>query len=423
MRNDTVVRFRKKDEIVDPLTQLLRAGARDLIQAAVSEELGVFLEQQGGRRDAHGRLGVVRNGYQPSRELVTGIGPVAVRVPKVRDRAGGGAVFRSALVPPYVRRARSLDAALPWLYLKGVSTGDMSEALAALVGPEAAGLSAAVVSRLKARWSDEYDLWRKRSLAKERWVYLWADGIYSGLRAEDTRLCLLVIIGVNERGQKRFLAIEDGMRESTESWRALLRDLKARGLAAPAKLAVGDGALGFWAALEEVYPATRPQRCWVHKSANVLNYLPRSAQPKAKSMLHEIWMAETRAQAERAFDRFIADYRAKYPKATDCLAKDRAALLAFYDFPAEHWIHIRTTNPIESTFATIRHRTERTKGCVSRSSLLGLTFKLAMSAEQSWSRLRGFERLAEVVAGVKFIDGMRQEKQRQTKLQLQQAAA
>ncbi|MGH8528468.1 MAG: IS256 family transposase [Nevskiales bacterium] len=423
MRNDTVVRFRKKDEVVDPLTQLLRTGARDLIRVAVSEELGVFLEQQAGRRDAHGRLGVVRNGYQPERELVTGIGPVAVRVPKVRDRAGGGAVFRSALVPPYVRRARSVDAALPWLYLKGVSTGDMSEALAALVGKEAVGLSAAVVSRLKARWSDEYDLWRKRSLAKERWVYLWADGIYSGLRAEEARCCLLVIIGVNERGQKRFLAIEDGVRESTESWRALLRELKARGLAAPPKLAVGDGALGFWAALDEVYPATRPQRCWVHKSANVLNYLPRSAQPKAKSMLHEIWMAETRANAERAFDRFIADYRAKYPKATDCLAKDRATLLVFYDFPAEHWIHIRTTNPIESTFATIRHRTERTKGCASRSSLLGLTFKLAMSAEQSWSRLRGFERLAEVVAGVKFIDGMRQEKQHQTKLQLQQAAA
>lgn len=423
MHQDTVVRFRKKDEVADPLTQLLRTGARDLIRAAVSEELEMFLEQQAGRRDARGRLGVVRNGYQPGRELVTGIGPVAVRVPKVRDRAGGGAVFRSTLVPPYVRRAKSVDAALPWLYLKGVSTGAMSEALTALVGKEAVGLSAAVVSRLKARWSDEYDLWRKRSLAKERWVYLWADGIYSGLRAEEARLCLLVIIGVNERGQKRFLAIEDGVRESTESWRAVLRELKARGLVAPAKLAVGDGALGFWAALDEVYPATRPQRCWVHKTANVLNYLPRSAQPKAKSMLHEIWMAETRAHAERAFDRFIADYRAKYPKATDCLAKDRAALLAFYDFPAEHWIHIRTTNPIESTFATIRHRTERTKGCVSRSSLLGLTFKLAMSAEQSWSRLRGFERLAEVVAGVKFIDGMRQEKQRQTKLQLQQAAA
>jgi transposase-like protein len=383
----------------------------------------MFLEQQARRRDARGRLAVVRNGYQPSRELLTGIGPVAVCVPKVRDRAGAGAVFRSALVPPYVRRARSLDAALPWLYLKGISTGDMSEALAALVGPEAVGLSAPVVSRLKARWNEEYEAWKKRSLAGERWVYLWADGIYSGLRAEEARLCVLVIIGVNERGQKHFLAIEDGVRESAESWRAVLRELKARGLTLPAKLAVGDGALGFWAALEEVYPATRAQRCWVHKTANVLNYLPKSVQPKAKAALHEIWMAETRAHAERAFDRFLSTYRAKYPKAVECLAKDRNSLLAFYDFPAEHWIHIRTTNPIESTFATIRHRTERTKGCASRATLLALLFKLAMSAEQSWRRLRGFQYLADVVRGVKFVDGVKQEKQNQTRVRLQQVTA
>jgi transposase-like protein len=344
-------------------------------------------------------------------------------MPKARDRLGEGLRFRSTLVPPYVRRSASVDAVLPWLYLKGVSTGDMSEALQALVGKEAAGLSAPVVSRLKARWADEYAAWNKRSLAKERWVYLWADGIYSNLRSEDERLCLLVVIGVNERGQKRFLAIEDGVRESTESWRQVLRDLKDRGLKLPPKLAVGDGALGFWGALEEVFPQTGHQRCWMHKTGNVLNYLPKSVQAKAKSMLHEIWMAETRAQADTAFDRFIAGFRAKYPKATDCLVKDRKSLLAFYDFPAEHWIHLRTSNPIESTFATVRHRTDRTKGCVSRSTLLGLTFKLAMSAEKSWHKLRGFELLGELIAGVKFVDGVAKGKLKRIQNQPQRVAA
>jgi transposase-like protein len=401
----------------------LRRGARDLIGRAVTEEFEMFLERHSAVRDGQGRQAVVRNGYLPGREIVTGIGPVAVRMPKARDRLGEGLRFRSTLVPPYVRRSASVDAVLPWLYLKGVSTGDMSEALQALVGKEAAGLSAPVVSRLKARWADEYAAWNKRSLAKERWVYLWADGIYSNLRSEDERLCLLVVIGVNERGQKRFLAIEDGVRESTESWRQVLRDLKDRGLKLPPKLAVGDGALGFWGALEEVFPQTGHQRCWMHKTGNVLNYLPKSAQAKAKSMLHEIWMAETRAQADTAFDRFIASFRAKYPKATDCLAKDRKALLAFYDFPAEHWIHLRTSNPIESTFATVRHRTDRTKGCVSRSTLLGLTFKLAMSAEKSWHKLRGFELLGELIAGVKFVDGVAKGKLKRIQNQPQQVAA
>ena len=422
MRNDTVVRFRKKDEVVDGLTQLLRAGAQQLIGQAVSAELELFLEYHSARRDSEGRRAVVRNGYLPAREVLTGIGSVTVQVPKVRDRSDGGTCFRSTLVPRYVRRARSVEAALPWLYLKGISSGNMQEALTVLLGEQARGLSAPVISRLKAGWAKEYEAWRARELGKERWVYVWADGIYSSLRAEDTRLCLLVIIGVNERGQKRFLAIEDGVRESTESWRAVLSDLKRRGVKAP-KLGVGDGALGFWGGLEEVFPETRHQRCWVHKSANVLNYLPKAAQPKAKSMLHEIWMAETRAHAERAFERFLAAYSAKYPKATECLAKDRKSLLAFYDFPAEHWLHIRTTNPIESSFATIRHRSERTQGCASRATLLGLVFKLAMSAEKNWRRLRGFEHLADVVRGVKFVDGVRQEKQNQVKVRLQQVAA
>jgi len=421
MRNDTVVRFRKKDEVVDPLTELLRTGAQQLISQAVSTELELFLEHHQGRRDAEGRRAVVRNGYLPAREVLTGIGPVTVQVPKVRDRSDEGACFRSGLVPRYVRRARSVEAVLPWLYLKGVSTGNMQEALGALLGEQAAGLSAPVISRLKASWSKEYEAWRTRELGKERWVYVWADGIYSGLRAEDTKLCLLVIIGVNERGQKRFLAIEDGVRESTESWRAVLNDLKRRGVKLAPKLGVGDGSLGFWGALEEVFPETRHQRCWMHKTMNVLNYLPKAAQPKAKSMLHEIWMAETRAAAERAFDRFLATYSAKYPKASECLAKDRKSLLAFYDFPAEHWLHLRTTNPIESSFATIRHRTDQTKGCASRATLLGLVFKLAMSAEKNWRRLRGFEYLADVVRGVKFVDGVRQEKQ--VKERLQQVAA
>ncbi len=423
MSKDTVVRFRKKDEVIDPLAELLRRGARELIGQAVSEEFEVFLEQHAERRDAGGRVAMVRNGFLPERQVLSGIGPVPVSLPRARDRSGEGLRFHSALVPPYVRRSRSVDAVLPWLYLKGVSTGDMSEALVALVGKDAAGLSAPVVSRLKARWADEYASWRREPLSKDRWVYLWADGIYSGLRADDQRLCLLVVIGVNARGEKHFLAIEDGVRESAESWRGVLRDLKDRGLKIPPKLAVGDGALGFWVVLEEMFPETRDQRCWVHKTANVLNYLPKSVQAKAKSMLHEIWMAESRADAQAAFDRFIATLQAKYPKATECLAKDRKALLAFYDFPAEHWIHIRTSNPIESAFATVRHRTDRTKGCVSRSSLLGLTYKLAMSAEKSWNRLRGFERLGELIAGVKFVDGVRAQPRTKQNRSVQQAAA
>jgi len=423
MSKDTVVRFRKKDEVVDPLAELLRRGAKRLIEQAVSEEFELFLEGHAQRRDEQGRQAVVRNGYLPQREVLSGIGPVPVMIPRARDRSSEGQRFRSSLVPPYVRRSKCVDAVLPWLYLKGVSSGDMREALAALVGKDAAGLSAPVVSRLKARWSQEYDAWKRSALGKDRWVYLWADAIYSGLRAEDEKLCLLVVIGVNDRGQKRFLAIEDGVRESTESWRGVLRDLKERGLKIAPKLGVGDGALGFWAALEELFPETAHQRCWKHKTANVLNYLPRSVQAKAKSMLHEIWMAERRTDAQAAFDQFVATFKAKYPKATDCLAKDREALLAFYDFPAEHWIHIRTSNPIESAFATVRHRTDRTKGCVSRSTLLGLVYKLGQCAEKRWHRLRGFERLGELVAGVKFVDGVRAQPRAKQHRSIQQAAA
>jgi transposase-like protein len=406
MKKDTVVELRRPAQGQDLLSTMLRDGAHRLVAQAVQAEFEEFLTRFSGGRLEDGRAAVVRNGFQPAREVLTGLGSVSVRIPKARSRAEEPAVFHSRLVPPYVRRAKNVDAALPWLYLHGVSTGDMREALAALVGPDAAGLSASVVARLKGRWMEEYRLWRRAKLGKDRWVYLWVDGIYSGLRTEDQRLCALVVIGVNERGQKKFLAIEDGVRESKQSWRELLLALKGRGLAIPPRLAVGDGALGFWAALREIYPETRQQRCWVHKTANVLNYLPKSLQPKAKAALHEIWMAETKAQALVAFEQFVAAFGAKYPKAVECLVKDRETLLAFYDFPAEHWIHIRTSNAIESTFATVRHRTDRTKGCLTRDGMLAMIFKLGMSAEKNWRRLRGFEWLAKVIDGVTFRDGI-----------------
>ena len=365
MDKNNVIEIAGRAGLSDPLTELLREGARQLLQKAVEAELASFLATFDGRLLDDGRAAVVRNGHQPERAIQTGIGPITVKIPKVRSKDGSPVTFRSALVPPYVRKAQSLAAALPWLYLKGVSTGEMEEALHVLVGPQATGLSASTVSRLKQEWAVEYREWRTRRLDRDRWVYLWVDGIYSGLRAEDTRLCALVVIGVNDRGEKHFLAIEDGVRESTQSWREVLLQLKSRGLNTP-ELAIGDGAMGFGAALEEVYSDTRQQRCWVHKTANVLNKLPKSSQAKAKQAMHDIWQAETRVDAEKAFDLFIECYDAKYPKAVECLVNDREELLAFYDFPAQHWQSIRTTNPIESSFATIRHRTKRSKGCLSR---------------------------------------------------------
>jgi len=408
MGDDRIVRLASQRQIEDPLTELLREKAAALLQTAVKVECAEFLERFADRRDAAGRRAVVRNGYLPERQIVTGIGPVAVKVPRVRDRSGEGVRFESKLVPAYVRRAKSVDAVLPWLYLRGISAAEIGGALSALLGEQAPALSASLIGRLKAAWAAEYESWKRADLSKDRWVYLWVDGIYSGVRAEDHRLCALIVVGVNERGQKRFLAIEDGIRESKQSWREVLLALKARGLKAPV-LAVGDGALGFWAALEELLPTTKAQRCWMHKTGNVLNYLPRSVQPKAKQALHAIWMAETRAEATKAFEAFITTYGPKYPKAAECLAKDRDALLAFYDLPAEHWVHLRTTNPIESSFATIRHRTDRVKGAFSRRSLLSMLFKLAIAAEGSFRRLKGFNWLAEMIRGVRFVDGIRED--------------
>ena len=405
MRKNNVLEFQGREARLDPLTELLRKGAQELIGQAVESELAELLAQYSDCRSSEGNAAVVRNGYQPQRELQTGIGPVTVRIPKVRSKSGDAVTFRSALVPPYVRKSASLEAALPWLYLKGISTGEMSEALKVLLGPQASGFSPATVSRLKQVWGQEYRDWSEDRLDKDRWVYVWADGVYSGLRAEQTKLCALVVIGVNERGEKRFLAIEDGVRESTQSWREVLLKLKSRGMNTP-ELAIGDGAMGFWAALEQVYPDSRQQRCWMHKTMNVLNCLPKSGQAKAKQALHNIWQAATKAEAEKAFDLFIKTYEPKYPKATTCLQKDREELMAFYDFPAQHWQSIRTSNPIESTFATIRHRTKRSKGCLSRDGMLHMMFKLGQCAEKNWRRLRGFDYLAKLVTGIKFKDGV-----------------
>lgn len=406
MNKDNAKEWNSASAITDPLTDLLKMGAKALIQQAVEAELHAFLGEYAKVTDLRGRQTVVRNGYLPEREIVTGVGNVTVKIPKVRDRSGGGIKFNSSLVPPYVRKAKRVEAALPWLYLRGISTGDMQSALSVLLGDDAKGLSPAVVSRLKAEWSEDYLAWNRRDLSKERYVYVWADGIYSTLRGEDDRLCLLVIIGVNEQGEKRLLALSDGYRESKASWLSVLQELQARGLQDAPKLATGDGALGFWSAINEAWPTTQHQRCWVHKTVNVLAALPDSIQGKAKAELKEIWMAETKAQANKAFDTFLRDFEVKYPKAVTVLEKDRESLLAFYDFPAEHWIHIRTTNPIESSFATIRHRTTRTKNCVSRNTLLGLVFQLALTAEKSWRKIRGFKRLPDVIEGVPFQDGI-----------------
>ncbi len=407
MKQNKIISFEKPEQSIDPLQELIRNGARQLIQTAVESELSELLYRNCDKVSDSGHAGVVRNGYLPERELQTGIGPVKVRIPKVRSRTGVPITFRSALVPPYVRKTRTLEAALPWLYLKGVSTGEMGDALSVLVGQSATGLSSGTVSKLKATWSQEYKDWNREGLDRDRWVYLWADGIHSGLRGDEGRLCALVVIGVNERGHKKLLAIEDGERESTQSWREVLLALKERGLNQP-ELGIGDGALGFWNALEEVYPGTKHQRCRVHKTANVLNKLPKSVQPKAKAALHNIWQEETKEAAQSTYQLFIKTCQDKYPKATQCLEKDREELMTFYSFPAKHWMSIRTTNPIESTFATIRHRTKRCKGCLSRDGMLSMMFKLGQCAEKKWNRIRGFAYLAKVIQGVPFKDGIEQ---------------
>jgi len=393
----------------DRLTDVLRDGARALLARAAEAEVAGFLAEHADKRTDDGRQRLVRHGHLPKRSIMTGIGAVEVCVPRVRDRLGGAddrIRFSSAILPPYARRSKSLEVLIPILYLKGISTGDFAEALSALLGSNAGGLSASTVARLKEVWGDEHARWLKRDLSVKRYVYFWADGIYVQARLEDEAQCLLVIIGATPEGKKELVGLADGLRESAHSWRDLLLDLKRRGLSSGPQLAVGDGALGFWKALDEVWPTTRAQRCWVHKTANVLNKLPNSLHAKAKHALHDIWMSETRKDAEAALDAFIETYGRKYEKAAECVAKDRDALLAFYDFPAEHWKHLRTTNPIESAFATVRHRTTRSKGCLSNKTALAMIFKLAQVAEKSWRRLKGYSLLPKVILGVKFNDGI-----------------
>jgi len=413
MREDTIVSLRQPGSFSeDPLTDILRSGARRLLSQAIEAEVEAHIAAHAELTDGEGRRRIVRHGYMPERAIQTGIGAVRVKAPRTRDRdptAPGGRIrFTSSILPPYLRRSRSVEELLPWLYLKGISTGDFSESLAALLGPDAPGLAASTIGRLKAVWWDEYEAWRRRDLSARRYVYFWADGVYFSPRMDRDKQCVLVIIGADAQGNKDIVAIVDGYRESAQSWRELLLDLKRRGLEAGPELAIGDGALGFWKALREVYGQTREQRCWVHKTANVLNQMPKSLQARAKGHLQDIWMAETKADAQNAFDFFIQAYGVKYDRAVERLIKDRERLLAFYDFPAEHWKHIRTTNPIESTFATVRLRTVKTKGCLSRKTALAMVFKLILSARRKWRKLNGSNQLAELIEGVPFKDGIKQ---------------
>ncbi len=373
MTKDTVVKLVQPGSFSDPLTEVPRNGARTLLAQSVEAEIAEFLGKHADLKTEDGLQRIVRHGHLPERDVITGIGPVAVRQPRVRDRGASAHApdrirFAPMILPPYAWRSKSLDVLLPILYLKGNSTGDFEEALGALLGKDAPGLSASTISRLKESWTDEHNRWRRRDLSARHYVYIWADGIYLQARLEDEKQCIIVLVGATPEGRKELIGFTDGARESAQDWRELLLDLKRRGLTTAPKLAIADGGLGFWKALGEIWPTTREQRCWVHKTANVLNKLPKSQQPKAKRSLQEIWMAETRAEAVVAFDAFIEGYRLKYEKAADCLTKDRTALLAFYDFPAEHWKHLRTSNPIESTFATVRHRTIRSSASLSRRS-------------------------------------------------------
>ena len=409
MTDTNVLQLSQPGGFSDPLTEILRNGARALLAQAVEAEVATLLSVHADELTADGRQRLVRHGFLPEREILTGIGSVAVRCPRVRDRVGLGSQrirFSSAILPPYARRSKSLEVLLPILYLKGISTGQFEEALVALLGKDAGGLSASTIARLKEAWSEEHARWSERDLSAKRYVYFWVDGIHVQARLEDDAQCLLVIIGATPDGKKELVGLIDGVRESGQSWRELLLDLKRRGLAIAPELAVADGALGFWQAIEEVWPQTRAQRCWVHKTANVLNKLPKSQQAKAKRALQEIWMAETKSDALVAFDAFVETWGVKYDKAVECLIKDRDALLTFYDFPAEHWKHLRTTNVIESSFATIRHRTVRSKGCLSNKTALAMIFKLAEAAEKSWRRLDGHNQLPKVILGIKFADGL-----------------
>jgi putative transposase len=409
-RDSTVIPFRQPEAIDDPLTEVAREGARRMLAQALIAEADAFVAQCKDLKLPDGRDRVVRHGHGPQRAIQTGVGAVEVRRAKVRDRGDVGAAdkirFTSAILPKWARRTKSLDALLPVLYLRGISTGDFQEALTALLGKDAPNLSPAVIPRLTAEWQAEYDAWQKRDLSARRYVYVWADAVYLQARMEESAECMLVLIGATPEGKKELIGFQTGVRESTQSWRELLIDIKRRGLEIAPDIAVGDGALGFWKAIDEVYPGTRHQRCWVHKTANVLNKVALSVQVNMKADLREIYGAPTRAIAEAAIDVFFEKYGAKHEKAVACLTKDRDALLAFFDFPAEHWDHLRTSNPIESVFATVRHRTVRTKGSLSATTAKLMVFKLVTAAAKTWRRLKGENQLPKVVQGIRFQNGI-----------------
>ena len=387
--------------------ETLREGARHLLQLALENEIDIYMERLKDIKGHDNKRMVIRNGYLPKRSIQTGIGPIDIKQPRVRDRREGHR-FTSAILPKYARKAPSIESVIPTLYLKGISSGDFSEALESLLGEDAKGLSPNTICRLKDVWKQEYKEWSERDLSNKHYVYIWADGIHFNVRLTDDRPCVLVLIGALSTGEKEIIGILDGHRESSLSWKELLLYLKRRGLSIAPSLAIGDGALGFWNALEEVFPGTRQQRCWVHKTANILDKMPKSVQKNAKSMICEMYLSPTKQHALRAFDDFISLYEAKYPRACECLKKDKEQLFTFYDFPSMHWQHIRTTNPIESTFATVRHRTRQTKGCGSRDATLSMVFKLLMGAEKHWQRLRGSYLIEKVIQGIKFVNGEEQ---------------
>lgn len=411
MKKHNVIEFEKPEgKFEDYLTEILRQGCTRILSEALETEIEIFIEEHKELRDTQGRQRVIRNGYLPEREIQTGLGQVKVQVPRARDREpeADPIRFTSSILPPYLRRTRSIEELLPWLYLKGISTGDFKDALSALLGKDAPGLSPKTIGRLKAKWQAELEQWNSRDMRGKRYVYWWIDGVYCNVRMEEKQ-GLLVIIGATPEGKKELVAIEDRFRESELSGKVVLRNLRKRGLHAGPERAIGDGALGFWKAVEQIYPKTRWQRCWVHKTANVLNKLPKSLQSKAKQMLHAIWMAEGKKEAEKNFDEFIETFNIKYPKATYCLEKDREVLLTFYDFPAEHWKHIRTTNPIESTFATVRLRTAKVRSCFTSRTVVSMAYQLCRCAEKRWQKLNGVKKLAKVIKGTVFVDGLKKD--------------
>lgn len=403
--------LQKPEDTRSVLDQIVREGAQKMLQMAIEEEVTAYIEAHQELRDGNGHRLVVRNGHQPQRQILTGAGPLSIKKPRVDDRREGHR-FTSSILPPYMRRSPSIDALIPALYLKGVSTGDFSEALTAILGQGAAGLSATNIVRLKQAWQQEYEAWQQRDLSGKHYVYMWADGIYFDVRLSDERPCLLVLMGATPEGKKELVGLVDGERESKISWKDLLLELKRRGLKQGPELAIADGALGFWPALEEVFPRARHQRCWVHKTANVLDKLPKSLQKLAKEKLRAIYLAPTKREALQALATFDSLFSEKYPKAARCLRQDQDVLLTFFDFPAAHWKHLRTTNPIESTFATVRHRTRQTKGCGSREATLMMVYKLGREAEKHWRRLDGYRLIVKVLHGVRFEDGEEREESR-----------